>query len=284
MKSRTILPVILLLVCAFGSRQSLRGEYVFLKDGAILQGTIVAENAAKITLQKKDNKREVIARETIMRILYTELYMGKVFVQKTDGKGVACYMVDEDRETYTFREEINSPKEFTFRRDQVLFVARRNPSGLEGKAETDRIRLTWLPPYNQVSEYRIYLKGPKDAEYRKAGETGSKGYTVRELPSNTPFHVYVTAIAREGDESLPSNEIVLTTKNIRPNPPGEVNAIKSAPGSDGAYSATLRWQAATDPDGSVKGYRVFRRREGEYVRIAEPNTTSYTVSGLEQER
>ena len=257
-----------------------RSEYVFLKDGAIIQGTITAESAAKITLRKKDNTREVIARDNIMRILYTQLYMGKVYVQKTDGKGVACYMVDEDQETYTFRSEINSPKEFTLRRDQVLFVARRNPSGLEGKAETERIRLEWLPPYNQVSEYNIYLKGPKDSEYRKVGSTGSKSYTVRDLPSNTAFHVHVTATAREGDESLPSNEITLTTKNIRPNPPGDITVEKGAPGTDGKITATLRWPAATDPDGRIAGYTVYRQTEQGKKQEAKVTATEYTARGF----
>ncbi len=257
-----------------------RSEYVFLKDGAIIQGAIVAENTAKITLQKKDNKREVIPRDRIMRILYTQLYMGKVYVQKTDGKGVACYMVDEDQETYTFRNEINSPKEFTLRREQVLFVARRNPSGLEGKADTDRIRLTWLPPYNQVSEYNIYLKGPKESGYRKVGSTGSKSYTVRDMPSNTAFHIHVTAKAREGDESLPSNEITLTTKNIRPNPPGEITVEKGAPGADGLFQATLRWPAANDPDGRITGYTVYRMTDQGKKQEAKVTATEYTARGL----
>ncbi len=269
----------LVVALVFVSGQG-RSEYVFLKDGAIIEGRIIAESAAKVTLQKKDNKREVFARDSIMRILYTQLYMGKVYVQKTDGRGVACYMVDEDQETYTFRSEINSPKEFTLRRDQVLFVARRNPSGLEGKAETDRIRLTWLPPYNQVSEYNIYLKGPKDSAYRKVGSTGSKSYTVRELPSNTAFHIHVTATAREGDESLPSNEITLTTKNIRPNPPGEITVEKGAPGTDGKITATLRWPAATDPDGRISTYTVYRQTDQGKKQEAKVAATEYTARGL----
>jgi hypothetical protein len=258
---------------------------VFLKDGKILKGTIAGETAVNITLQRSGgSSREIIPRENIMRILYTELYMGKVFVQKTDGKGIACYMVDEDRTTYTFRNDINSPTEFTLLRDQVLFIARRNPSGLQGAPSTESIQLKWLPPYNQVKEYRVYLKGPNDADFRRAAATSGKEYKLEGLKSNTSYKMHVTALVREGDESMPSNEITLTTKNICPNPPREINAIKSAPGADGKIAATLRWQAATDPDGSIKGYRVFRSREGEYVRIAEPNMTSYTVSGLEQER
>ena len=58
--------------------------------------------------------------------------------------------------------------------------------------------------------------------------------------------------------------------------------VKGTPGADGKITATLRWQAATDPDGDIKNYRVFRRREGDYARLTELSATSYTVSGLEQ--
>ncbi len=93
------------------------GEYIFLRDGQIVEGTIVSESAKTVSLKKKDNKKETYQRENIMRILYTELYMGKVYVQKIDGKGVTGFMVDEDRLTYTFRRELNDPAEFTIPRD-----------------------------------------------------------------------------------------------------------------------------------------------------------------------
>lgn len=271
--------VVLVVALVFVSGQG-RSEYVFLKDGKIIEGAILNENARSVTLRTKEQKRETYSRDTIMRILYTRLYMGKVYVQKTDGRGVACYMVDEDQETYTFREDIASPREFTLRRDQVLFIARRNPSGLEGTAGTDRIHLKWLPPYNQVREYHVYLKGPNDAEYRKGGATGSKSYTVTGLSSNTEFRLYVTAVAREGDESLPSNEITLATKNIRPNPPGELTVEKGAPGTDGKITATLRWQAAADPDGRITGYTVYRHTEQGKKQVAKVTSREYTVRGI----
>lgn len=91
------------VLCAVSGTGSLFGEYVFLKDGHIREGTIVSENATSVVLRTADKKREVIQRRDIMRLLYTELYMGRVYVQKADGKGVVGYMVDEDRKTYTFR-------------------------------------------------------------------------------------------------------------------------------------------------------------------------------------
>ncbi|PKL17116.1 MAG: hypothetical protein CVV49_12960, partial [Spirochaetae bacterium HGW-Spirochaetae-5] len=78
-------------------------EAVFLKDGSIIDGTIISDAASSVTLRLADKKTKQIPRSDIMRILYTELKMGKIYIQKRDGKGVVAYMVDEDRESYTFR-------------------------------------------------------------------------------------------------------------------------------------------------------------------------------------
>ena len=56
----------------------LNAEYVFTKDGAIKEGEIISENASLIVLYTKDKRRLTINRDDIMRILYTELYMGNI--------------------------------------------------------------------------------------------------------------------------------------------------------------------------------------------------------------
>lgn len=211
---KTIITIALML-----SACSAFAEYIFLRDGSIIRGKIVSDSAASIVITDKDNKRQTIPREKIMRILYTDLYLGKIYVQKIDGKNEVCYMVDEDRDTYTFRRELYSPEEFTLRRDQVLFIARGNPTGLEGEAGTDAIDLKWVAPYNPVTKYRIYMKGPGETEFKSAAETKKKNYTFEKLSSNTKFVFYVTAIDSSGNESLPSNELTITTLNIKPGKP-----------------------------------------------------------------
>ncbi|HPA71331.1 MAG TPA: hypothetical protein PKY31_03625, partial [Spirochaetota bacterium] len=123
----------------------IRPEVIFLKDGSLVQGSVTQDAAEYITVRKEDNKTEKILRKDIMRILYTKLNMGKIYVQKRDGKGLTAFIVDEDQESYTFRKELHSPAEFTLKRVDVLFIADRNPSGLKGEAETDRARLEWFP-------------------------------------------------------------------------------------------------------------------------------------------
>ncbi|NCC45307.1 MAG: hypothetical protein EOM18_17375, partial [Clostridia bacterium] len=106
MKLKRIVPV---LTAVMILSAPLSAEYIFLKDGSILKGTIVSDTAATVNLRLEDRRMQRIPRSDIMRILYTDLYMGKVYIQKIDGKSIVAYMVDEDRDTYTFRMEIYKP-------------------------------------------------------------------------------------------------------------------------------------------------------------------------------
>ncbi|HOP29827.1 MAG TPA: fibronectin type III domain-containing protein [Spirochaetota bacterium] len=257
--------------------EALNAETVFLKDGSIIEGRIISDSAGTVAVKDKDNKTRTVQRVNIMRILYTDLYMGKVYVQKTDGKNIIAYMVDEDRDTYTFRRELFNPEEFKLRRDQVLFMARGNPSGLEGEPDTDHVSLKWFPPYNQVRKYKIYIKGPGDKSYSVADETGSKSITLKKLKSNTKYQLYVTAIDSAGDESLPSNELSITTKNIPPSDP-DVNPAEKLPGGD--YKIT--WKESTDPDGKLAGYRVYKKLDGSETVISDTKKTEYTLSKNEE--
>ncbi len=261
------------------SELPLFSEYVFLKDGAILDGAIASDSAESVTLRLKDNKVRVIPRNTIMRILYTELYMGKVYVQKTDGKNVICYMVDEDRETYTFRKELFNPEEFSIKRDQVLFMARGNPTGLEvdGEVEIDRVALKWNPPYNPVKKYRINIKKSSDKLFKPAGETGSKSITLKDLKSNTKYQINVTAIDDAGDESLPSNELTITTKNVAPDKP-LIESVEKLPA--GGYK--IRWKESIDSDGRIAGYRVYRKADGKMNQIIETKKLEYAIPSNEK--
>ena len=208
-----------------------------------------------------------------MRLLYTELYMGKVYVQKTDGKNIICYMVDEDRESYTFRKELYSPEEFKLKRDMVLFMARGNPTGLEGETDTHSVDLKWFPPYNPVKRYRIYKKGPEDKKFILADETGSKSITLKDLKSNTKYQLHVTAVDDAGDESIPSNELTITTKNVAPDKP-VITKVELLPA--GGYR--IAWNPSTDPDGRMTGYKLYKRIDGENRVLAETKKTEYVIS------
>jgi len=266
------------MVCA-GIASQARGEYVFLRDGKIIEGKIIGESALTVTVRTKDRKVETFTRGTIMRLLYTNLYMGKVHVQKRDGKNFEAYQVDEDQNTYTFRKNLHQPQEMVINRSDVLFMSQMNPSGLKGKAETDRVRLEWFPPYNDVDRYNVYMMKKNGAEFKNVGHTGRVRFTVNDLSSNSVYLFKVTAVDESGTESLPSNEIELKTKNIPPPSPSNLrieqrDVVVAATDKRGRALALretrkfLVWDPVRDVDGTIREYRVYNTAERQQVRLA----------------
>lgn len=270
---KTILAALIIL----GTAANLHAEYIFLKDGSIIQGQILSENTSEITILKTDKKTVTVKRSDTMRVLYTEIYLGKIFIQLTNGKNIGCYMVDEDRETYTFRMELYSPEEFKYKREQVLFIARGNPTGLEGTADTTTADLKWFPPYQPAKNYRVYIKAQNEKEYRFADETSSKEIKLKGLSSNTKYTVRVTAVDSTGDESLPSNEFIFTTKNIPP-PAPVISKIEKLASGDFKIS----WKEAADSDGKTTGYRIFKTIDGVDSLLTEVKKTEYVLKKNEQ--
>ncbi len=266
-----IIVLFIILICANG----LYAEYIFLKDGNIIRGTIVSDEA-KIIEARVGKETKKIPRTNIIRILYTDLSMAKVYIQKRDGTSVIAYIVDEDRVSYVCRKDLYSPAEFTLQRAEVLFVAEKNPSGLKGEADMTYVNLSWLAPYDPVSVYNIYIKTGKNGRYEKIDQTSKKEITIKGLKSNTEYFFIIKSVDRNNYESSPSNEIKLTTKNIPPLPPDKASVIKMP---DGNFS--VKWTEAVDPDGTIKEYKLYKILYRKTSLIATAAKTEYIISGKE---
>jgi len=267
-------------------------EHVFLKNGAIIKGTVTGETADELTLDLQNGAVKTYQQKDIIRVLYTELYLGVQYVRLVDGKVIQAYMVDEDQNSYTFRKNLYSPEEFKIPRADVLFIARNNPNKLAGKADYTSAELTWLPPMGEVKEYRIYVKEKFGAYPKKpAGTTTGTRYTVKDLKSCTEYRMIVTAVNEKGKESLPSNEIELETINYAPDAPGRPRHIIAADRGKGLVDVDVAWPAAADRDGTVAAYNVYlkKAKDREFSRAAriaapakavEPGEISHTFKGI----
>ncbi len=253
-------------------------EYVFLKDGSILTGRIENESPAGVSFIKNDGTKLLINHANIMRILYTELYMGKILINKTDGTVVEAYMVDEDQVSFTYRKDLYKPVEFTLKRDEILFTARKNPTGLTGKAEADSISIEWKAPYTSVLHYKVYIKSDKD--YKLASEPLGKSDTIRGLKSVTTYYIKVTAIDRDGYESLPSNEIIVTTKNVPPDPPKNVKLERFVDKTKKIMNIKIAWDKANSQDGKIIAYNVYRQDLKKDTLIGTVANTEFSVNNL----
>ncbi|MBN1498512.1 MAG: fibronectin type III domain-containing protein [Spirochaetes bacterium] len=232
-------------------------EFVFLTNGAIIEGKIIKDGDDTITIRTNDRKTVEIRRNTIMRILYTDLYMGKIFVNKIDGTVLEVYMVDENKDTFTFRKDLFKPEEFTLRRDEVLYTVRTNPVALKGVVDKQTVRIDWKAPYISVKKYRVYINSGDG--YKLYSETSSAKETLRKLKSNTNYFIKVTAIGKDGVETQPSNEIKVLTPNIPPDAPVKLKAAKKVDDKNKKMDVTLSWETPADIDGKIKSYNIYQK-------------------------
>jgi hypothetical protein len=277
-RTRVLALVIFFLAGATG----LHAEYVFLKDGSIHQGKITNDTAAGVTLQLKNGTARTFYRNNIIRILYTDIYMGKHFIRLNTGEMLEAYQVDEDSETFTFRKDLSKPEEFTVKRSNVLFMTRTNPTGLVGRPSLSEIRLTWLAPFQTPRRYKIYVKERKEENYRPVAETTYRRYTVKGLATKKTYFFIVTALGADGSESVPSNEIQIRT-NLPPDTPSWANykiLEKKKNGSD----VRLSWKQSADPDGTVTGYRVYQRKQYDIEKVDETAGSEVTVPEVPLDR
>ncbi len=266
----------------FAGRSRASAEYLFLRSGAIVEGSIVSEAGGGVTvINKKTGKAERHANAAILRVLYTPIYLGKVFIRLANGKSLEAYVVEEDNEKFVLRDKIDSPEEYTLKREEVLFMTRSNPTGLAGRPYEKSLQLTWNAPYRPPRHYNVYVKKAGTAKHKKAGSSITRSHTVRGLERKTVYYVYVTAVDREGKESVPSNEITIKTNE----PPGapEEGTFTMGKQAGNRVDITLSWKPAVDRDGRVVKYQVYEKSKKRDKQLGETRDTSFTVTGLEAE-
>lgn len=235
---------------------TVNAEYVFKKDGAIIKGKIVSDDPSTIVVKDENGGVNVVYRKDLLRILYTDLYMGKVFVRLTSGEVIEGYQVDEDRDVYVFRKEINNPSEFKILRKKVMFIARTNPTDLAGEASIDKISIKWSPPFKPAKLYKVYMRQvKKDEKFKVIGETDETAYLLKKLARSASYEIYVTAIGDTGEESLPSEKIIT---NTIPYPPEDL-AIAEKYSQDGkSVTLTMTWSPVIDAESRVKSYAIYK--------------------------
>jgi hypothetical protein len=254
-------------------------ECVFLRDGSIMRGQIAAETGSSITVKPADGPAKTVSRALVLRILYTDIYLGRVVVRLTDGTSLEAFMVDENADAYIFRDDLYRAVEYTIPRKKVLFMARTNPTDLRGSAGTTSIRIAWFPPYKPPKEYRVYFREKGKARYERAGATRWLTYAIRGLGRKTRYRVIVTAVDGTGGESLPTDELDIMTNTPPDPPPG--TRLARLPVEKGKMPVKITWRPAADPDGMVKNYRVYRCDGEKYALAGETAGNDLTVQGLD---
>jgi hypothetical protein len=279
----------LISVCAAGlivlvSVQA-NAEIIFKKDGSIINGKVAVDGATSLTVVTSDGKSQTIPRNQIMRVLYTKIYLGKVYIRLTNGTTQEGYVVDEDQENYFVRKELNKIDEIKVQRSKVMFIARTNPTDLVGIAEKTRVKLKWSAPYIPGKNYRVYAKQVKEKDFILADEVSSESCNVTGLRSNSRYMLYVTSVDNAGVESLPSDVIEVMTLNNPPSKTGSIKKEVKAGSSQGRSLLNLEWEPAVDTDGEVVEYKVFTISNDDVLQDAGTTKNSqFVLKDIEVEK
>ena len=266
---KKIFITLLLLLSSF----PLRAEFLFLKDGTIIKGKVINETADVITFQNEQNNILNYPHYQVLRVSYADLNLGKLYVQMKSGENFRAYMVEEEAEFYRFRKIINKPDEFVIEKEEILFLAERSPSGLKGTSGYTDILLKWYPPYDKMRSYNIYIKKKKEDKYLLADTTVFTSTRIKKLSSKTKYFFKVTGIDDTGIETLPSNELEISTFIREPYPPSGLKVAHPKTGG-----TNIEWKPAVSLDTTVVKYKVYTLKNNKKELAGDTNDTSFKIS------
>lgn len=134
-------------------------EHIFLKDGRIAEGKILNETDENITLQSVSGAKEVIARNNILRTLFSDDYKTKMYIQMKTGEVVEGHIVGEDRTTYTVRKDLASNREFTYLKSKVTGTSRTKPGETKAPVVAITVRPAFVLPFLNLANISKYGTG-----------------------------------------------------------------------------------------------------------------------------
>jgi|GEM_PF-2887262 len=154
MKRITKLSVLITFVL-FAANQLL-AESVFMKSGAVLEGKIIRENDAAVTLKNADGIISRIPRKNIQRVLYHDDYKQAKYIGTKDKKIIRGYIVAENNDGYTVRKDLKKKEELVVDKKNVLYVSSKRLVLAEEKngistEKNEKSRKPYLSPwYNDI--------------------------------------------------------------------------------------------------------------------------------------
>jgi len=115
--------LVLLLSFVLIVPSAISAEYIFHADGTIIEARIIRQTATSVTVRLKNGHTRTIKGSDILRI--REKLLVKKNIRMFDlenGKVIQANLVDEFPSSYTFRYNLANPDEFSFKKDNLLFL------------------------------------------------------------------------------------------------------------------------------------------------------------------
>ena len=109
-------------------------ESIFIKDGSIIDGIVIKDTDKTSTVRTLNGKVMEISKKDILRIIFDAEYKNKTYIYKLNGDVIEAFIVNEDRESYTYRTDLASSRETVLKKSQVNLITRQKLTGIKEKA------------------------------------------------------------------------------------------------------------------------------------------------------
>lgn len=218
---------VLCMVFVF-SYSAIYGESVFLKTGSIIDGKIIKEDNKSVQVKLADGSSKELLRKDILRVLYDTDFKTKNYITKNDGTVVEAFIVDENRDDYTIRTNLNSSNETVIPKKEVDGISKKKPllknQAVNGAANdnfegiTDLMfipsagRMYFTPKFTyQKKNSDLIIKKEGESESTAKFETGkndfsvSLGYGINDQISISLFESYSSLKETKNDVSIKSS-------------------------------------------------------------------------------
>jgi hypothetical protein len=181
----------------------LSAESVFLKDGSIFEGSVQKEVNKKIVLKLSNGTQKEFDKSSIIRVLYHDTYKDRRRLTKMDGSVMDVFIVDEEKDSYTYRIDLSSPKEIKIAKADVDSISKRKIASKyfkdngNGTLTDTRTGLVWLKNANATNKFVEFTKAENFCRDLEAG-----GYDDWRMPTREEMEKMLQEMPSIGDRML----------------------------------------------------------------------------------
>jgi len=98
------------------------GEVIYLRDGQVIKGSIINEDGEAIIVKNRFQTRKIY-RTHVLRILYGDLDMERVYILLKDGSMMKGFLVDQDAGRIVYRTSRESVEEKSISKDNIRQIS-----------------------------------------------------------------------------------------------------------------------------------------------------------------
>lgn len=100
-------------------------EFVFVKNGSIIEGKIIKQNDNITIIRNKNGKKTSLERNKILRTIFNNDFKNKKFIYKLDGDLVHSHIVYENNASYFCRDNVLINDEYIILKKDINFISKK---------------------------------------------------------------------------------------------------------------------------------------------------------------